>query len=514
MEKIDNPVIITILKYLVQDNTQLFKDPPSCLMIYRILPEISKNLILRVINTTNNGIIEINELKSHDIFVNTNQNVSPYLTGLMIVKILQKYQDDTNSKIKFNEDFIKTMKDILSKGIINDSIQTHRKPKGYENSLERGINRFYRFINEKIFDQVGKSHTANHINNFLTKKNFLHIESDRYQFGSSSYNLFLCTTEDKIKNLFQLYLGFCYEKNNDKDKKLKFVKLLFYLATLEPGTSFVEFPKDYYDPSFDEHLKFMNQTGFLIIREENDKKSSKKYFCTPLIQGLFENNDLSKNYSLIKYGDENAERFLFVETNMKFYAYMPYVKKSNKNKENPNNSLSLMDFSSSTTLREEKEDKKQDARTLFNINLLKTLFKIELILPNMLIGNITRERLRKLFKNAKSEHILQFLSDHMSLKSDDVTEVKGKKYLINESVVNQILILEREKNAIQICKPVICLYDFYEKQYESYLKKMEKNHIDYIYANDKKQIIVVYKTKENLNRINEIDKQIQNNNYN
>ena len=54
MEKIDNPVIITILKYLVQDNTQLFKDPPSCLMIYRILPEISKNLILRVINTTNN----------------------------------------------------------------------------------------------------------------------------------------------------------------------------------------------------------------------------------------------------------------------------------------------------------------------------------------------------------------------------------------------------------------------------------------------------------------------------
>jgi hypothetical protein len=43
---------------------------------------------------------------------------------------------------------------------------------------------------------------------------------------------------------------------------------------------------------------------------------------------------------------------------------------------------------------------------------------------------------------------------------------------------------------------------------------MEKNHIDYIYANDKKQIIVVYKTKENLNRINEIDKQIQNNNYN
>lgn len=505
MEKIDNPVIITILKYLVQDKTQLFKDPPSCLMIYRILPEISKNLILRIINTTNNGIIEINEIKNHDIFINTNQNVSPYLTGLMQIQILTKYQD--NSKIKFNEDFIKTMKGILSKGIINDTTQTHRRPRGYESSLEKGINRFYRFINEKIFEQVGKNKSDNHTNNFLTKKNFLHIEGDRYQFGSSSYNLFLCTTEDKIKNLFQLYLGFCYEKNNDKDKKFKFVKLLFFLATLEPGSTFVEFPQDYYDPSFDEHIKFMNQTGFLIIKDDDNKKNSKKYFCTPLIQGLFENNDLSKNYSLIRYGDENAERFLFVETNMKFYAYMPYNKKSNKNKENPNNSLSLMDFSSSTTIREEKEDKKQDYRTQFNINLLKTLFKIEMILPNMLIGYITRERLKRLFKNAKSDSILQFLSDHMSLKSDDVTEVRGKKYLINESVVNQILILEKEKNAVQIIKPVICLYDFYhENDYENYIKKMKENHIECIFA--KNQIIVVYKTQANIDKINDIDKEI------
>ena len=87
-----------------------------------------------------------------------------------------------------------------------------------------------------------------------------------------------------------------------------------------------------------------------------------------------------------------------------------------------------------------------------------------MILPNLLIGYITRESLKRIFKDVKSESILQFLSDHMSLKSDDVTEINGKKYLINESVANQILILEKEKNLIQVIKPVICYYDFYTKK--------------------------------------------------
>ena len=66
----------------------------------------------------------------------------------------------------------------------------------------------------------------------------------------------------------------------------------------------------------------MHQTGYLIIKQDktDEKKITKKYCSTPLIQCLFENNNISKAYSILKYGDENAERFLFVETNMRFYA--------------------------------------------------------------------------------------------------------------------------------------------------------------------------------------------------
>ena len=63
----------------------------------------------------------------------------------------------------------------------------------------------------------------------------------------------------------------------------------------------------------------------------------------------------------------------------------------------------------------------------------------------MIIRYITRESLRKLFKDAKSELVLEFLSKHISVKSDNITKINGKKYLINESLVHQILVLERIK---------------------------------------------------------------------
>ncbi len=90
----------------------------------------------------------------------------------------------------------------------------------------------------------------------------------------------------------------------------------------------------------------------------------------------------------------------------------------------------------------------------------------------------------------------------MSLKCDDITEINGKKYLINESVVNQIQVLEREKNSI-IYKPVLCYYDFYNKeQFAKYAKTMEENQIDCIYCHN--DIIVFTDTQENKRRMERV----------
>ena len=493
MASINNPIAISLLTDISKDkgvSELFFSDPPSCLVIFRLLPEISKNLIIRAINSNENGLLEISELKNHDFFINTkSKNINEYIAGLTQLKILQ----ETGNKYIINNYFFETMKKILSEGLIQDKKKFHRKARGYEKYLEKGMNRFYKFINEKIFDQSKKEVQENEINNFLVKACFLQEGSDK-KYSLASLKTFLNKTEELIIFFFYRYLN--YIMDSLKEKKFTFFHLLFYLATLEPGSYFTEFPKAYYDSSFDKHLEFMNQTGFLIIKTETiNNKTIKKYYCTPLIQSLFENNNISEDFALLKYGDENAHRFLYVETNMKFYAFMPTAKMPKKDQTSLQLNMSE-NFTSSSYLEKESKDEKN----IFYVNLLRNMFRIEMILPdNGLIGYITRENLKNIFKHLPdSGRLLQFLSDHMSLNYDDVTTIGDKKYLINESVVNQILVLENEKKSVEVIQPVVCLYDFSSKnQYRYILDLIKSENIRIIKEQETKDnMIIVIQSKD------------------
>ena len=505
MSKLTNPMAILVLSKICDEEIDkkvlesFFSDPPSCLIIYRLLPEISKNLLIRVINLNEGGKFQYSEMENYDFFINTSKSnsIQDYISGLTKLKILEKLEkskSESEAYYKINEQFYKTMKKILSEGLEIDKKKFHRKSKGYEKYLEKGVNKFYKFINDKIFGQFGKYVDDSDINNFLLERNFLSKDSEnKYQMGS--LNSFLYKTEDFIISFFYNYLEYNIEKNILNENKFEFLHLLLYLATLEPGSYFTEFPA-YYDSSFDKYLEFMNQIGFLIIKSENkNSKVIKKYFCTPLIQSLFENNNISEDYNLCMYGDENAHRFLYVETNMKFYAFMPDAKKIKIERQTPMN-LSMSESISSSFNEKEVKDEKIN----FYINLLKWMFKIEMILPeNGLIGYITRENLKKIFKKSSSERLLQFLSYHMSLNYDDVTVINNQKYLINESVVNQILVLESEKKSVDM-KSVVCFYDFWRpEQYKNYLNIIKKDKIKIIKAQENSIIVISsseYTTKE------------------
>ena len=493
MANITNTVAIFLLGQISTGKDvaeSFFSEPYSCLGIYRLLPEISKNLIIRGINSSEKGDLPLSFIKNNDFFLNTKKNeIGEYIAGLTQLKIIEE-KDEKNFKI--NEIFFKTLKKILSEGLITDKKKFHRKAKGYEKYLEKGMNRFYKFINEKVFNQFGKPGPDSEINNFLIFADFLNKDKEnRYQMESLS--TFLNKTEELIFLFFRKYLEYNIEKKILNENKYKFISLLFYLATLEPGSYFTEFPKECYDQSLDKHIDFLNQTGFLITKTETKNSITiKKYICTPLIQSLFENNNISEDFALIKYGDENAFRFLYVETNMKFYAFMPLAKNKNKEKQTSIQLNLSENFSSSINIEKESKDEK----ILFYINLLKCMFRIEMILPdNGLIGYITRENLKKIFKYlSNSDRLLQFLSDHMSLNYDDVTMVRGKKYLINESVVNQILVLENEKKSVEFIKSATCYYDFSDRaQYKQYLEAFRKENINIIKKKESnnKEVIVI-----------------------
>jgi hypothetical protein len=466
-------------------------------MIYRLLPEISKNLLIRVINLNEGGKFQYSEMKNHDFFINTSKskanNITSYISGLEQLKIVEKLEPYDQYYYRINEHFYETLKKILSEGLEIDKTKFHRKSRGYEKYLEKGINKFYKFINDKIFGQFGKRAEKSDINDFLLNSNFLSIDSEN-KFQMGSLTSFLFKTEEFIISIFYNYLSYNLEKKYLDKKKYDFFHLLFYLATLEPGSYFTEFP-NYYDSSFEKYLEFMNQTGFLITKSENkNSKIIKKYICSPLIQSLFENNNIAEDYNIFMYGDENAHRFLYVETNMKFYAFLPDAKKIKIERQSSINLNFSESFSFYST---EKEKEAKDEKVNFYINLLKWMFKIEMILPeNGLIGYITRENLKKIFKYlSNSTRLLQFLSDHMSLNYDDVTVINGKKYLINESVVNQILVLESEKKSFHFIKSVTCYYAFYDKaDYRKYLDLMKHENIKVIEAKEtsnKNNMIIV-----------------------
>ena len=496
---ITNNVAIFLLNQISEEKSiaeSFFSDPYSCLVIFRLLPEISKNIILRGLNSNEKGELDYFYLMNKDFFLNTKANeIGEYVAGLTQLRILEKIDAKNAKNFKINEIFFKTMKKVLNEGLITDKKKFHRKAKGYGKYLEKGMNRFYKFINEKVFDQFDKFGQDNEINNFLIYANFLRKDEDK-KYQMESLTTFLNKTEELIILFFFKYLKFNIENKILSEKKFIFFRLLFYLSTLEPGSYFTEFPKEYYDPSLDKHLDFMNQTGFLITKTETKNSLViKKYICTPLIQALFENNNISEDFALIKYGDENAFRFLYVETNMKFYAFMPTAKNKVIKERQTSIQLNLSEnFSSTMSFDKERESK--DEKIIFYINLLKSMFRIEMILPeNGLIGYITRENLKKIFKYlSNSTRLLQFLSDHMSLNYDDVTVVNGKKYLINESVVNQILVLESEKKSFHFIKSVTCYYAFYDKaDYRKYLDLMKHENIKIIEAKEtlKNNMIIV-----------------------
>ena len=216
MASITNPMAILILRKICKEKEVLesfFKDPPSCLIIYRLLPEISKNLIIRVINLNEGGIFKYSEMKNHDFFINVlkpknkSNSIIFYISGLEQLKILEQVEPYDQSIYKINEYFYETMKKILSEGLDIDKKKFHRKSRGYEKYLEKGINKFYKFINDKIFGQFGKSVENSEINDFLLNSNFLSKASEnKLQMGSLSS--FLFKTEEFIISIFYNYLSY------------------------------------------------------------------------------------------------------------------------------------------------------------------------------------------------------------------------------------------------------------------------------------------------------------------
>ena len=68
---ITNNVAIFLLNQISEEKSiaeSFFSDPYSCLVIFRLLPEISKNIILRGLNSNEKGELDYFYLMNKDFF--------------------------------------------------------------------------------------------------------------------------------------------------------------------------------------------------------------------------------------------------------------------------------------------------------------------------------------------------------------------------------------------------------------------------------------------------------------
>ena len=101
----------------------------------------------------------------------------------------------------------------------------------------------------------------------------------------------------------------------------------------------------------------------------------------------------------------------------------------------------------------------------FEKSILEFLCDIEYIFPAFIVGNITRNSIRRcLKKGAISGSILRFLSIHSNSLMDYKTKYGEVEYNIPENVVQQIVIWEEEKNAVisQKCTVFFICSDLFE----------------------------------------------------
>jgi transcription initiation factor TFIIH subunit 4 len=85
----------------------------------------------------------------------------------------------------------------------------------------------------------------------------------------------------------------------------------------------------------------------------------------------------------------------------------------------------------------------------FEKSILEFLCDIEYFFPSFIVGNITRNSIRRaLKKGATAQSILRFLSLHSNELMDYKSTYKGVDFNIPDNIVQQIVIWEEEKNAI------------------------------------------------------------------
>lgn len=477
-----NSVLDYIIKLGHDTLNNLYTDLFTCLTIFRSLPPLAKQYIIRML-CMNNVSISINTIES---WINNNQQTKQaHRLAMYRLKELCIVIESTTVKQEHNNNVVKTDSNKLSntkqyilntnfqKSIqqslfshiidptIDQSITTNTKPISIEQLNLYANNKFESILYYMIgIENKSNEPISKNIKQKLVAMNLMQRsieDKTQYVITNIGFNYLFKDQTTQIWDLILNYID-CIDdsadsNNNTNVNKYDILQFLFRLTFLRSG--------DKYNIESLTHTQQaliydLNEFGLIYITQNN-----KYYTPTYLAMLLSNTQNISSSTSNLLLGSSSSQQnqgFIIVETTFKIYAF---------------------------------------TQSLFHTKLLSLFVRLDYRLPSMIVGTITKQSIRNALKNnITSNEIINYLDGYAH-------SIMRQEYpILPPTVVDQIKLWEHERDRLHRVEAILIdHFDVHNNDYTNILGELKRiNPSSILLTNDRSKILVVNEQGMNIVR--------------
>jgi transcription initiation factor TFIIH subunit 4 len=445
-ESIQGDVSVFLEKLSDEEFQKLYTQPATCLAIFRLLPDLAKQFIMRLLYIKNEVPLE------HIIgwcYEQYTDKVNESLRRLYKLHICTK---NKNNEIRMSEVFQENLNNALigggnhtSFGSTSTSVDKHKVDIDF---LDRyGTEQWEAVLHYMVGVNISKKPSPAVLkllerSGLMAAKRdevkdeyavFNKVDINELEITNKGFQFLLQDVNTQVWAFLIQYLNMVDDLKMDLVEVLNF---LFQLGSLQLGA---DYSVESLTPTQQQMLNDLKHLGIIYQR----KRSSKRFYPTRLATSLTSGSMLTSKPSTEDSG------FIILETNSRLYAYT-------------------------------------DSELQINVLKLFVVIKPPRF-ANMVVGMITRDSIRRALNfGITADQIITYLRTHAH------PEMKKKMPILPLTVVDQIRLWEMERNRLKVEKG--CLYhDFPRDRAEVFQEVLNyaKQYNVVIWSNVEKRMLIV-----------------------
>jgi hypothetical protein len=234
--KISNEIFHKIFNKYESEMESLYKEESACVLIFRILPDLCQQVILRLIHVDDSLNLKRHDLEQginwSDIFENHYADIIIHIRILFSIKIIPNKE-----VMVLNKDFKRNMLKLFKNGISeNPNSLIKKKNKSWSDCFENGISSLEKYLLNILNLEGLYFDSENEKIKFLINSGFIKKEAENYfMLTPWALSIMLENRQLQIRSLIIRYIVVQGDRPEDKEKNLEFLKFLFRICIFEVG---------------------------------------------------------------------------------------------------------------------------------------------------------------------------------------------------------------------------------------------------------------------------------------